>query len=388
MSQYFYSPVGDAILSRTPNTYGGHNVCAVDIPLNEGDPVYAMASGTVSYCADGVEVGDFNDNGGAGNYIQLQIPSSNWANGTTNQTLYIRYLHLKKGGVLVKIGQSVNKGDLIGYAGNTGNSDGVHLHVDLSTSTDGHTKIIIDRNNCSKFDELSQLSTIKNLESRQGTSNALNNYTYYIFGQKPIKISASAGGETLTKVGRIPDAYYTTVFSKEQVTSGSNYSYNEMIDFASGLCYREVGESTAGNDYTISGMGIYAKLIRSRWIASGKSLKWVFENSGFSGFNWQKLNQLGISSDLQNLIKNVVEYNLCQPNAFKILPQYLDIASSAPYYNYGYSKFGYSNTPEVETELANKILNQTIVSHISNGNSKKLLGCVGNTGFFANNNWI
>lgn len=391
MSQYFYSPIGDEIISHTPFTYSGHNVCAVDINVARGTPIYAMATGVVSYCTDGAEEGDPNINGGAGNYIQLQIPSSNWGNGTTGQTLYIRYLHLQKDGVKVEINQTVHKGELIGYSGNTGDSTGPHLHIDLSTDSSwGNVKIVINENNCSKFNELSQLSSIKTLEKQQGTSNALNNYTYYIFGQKPIKITTNiSGGETLTKTGRVPDAYYTTIFSKEQVTAGTNYIYNEMIDYASGLCYREMGESTAGADYTINGISIYAKLIRARWIESGKTLKWVFENSGFSGFNWQKLSQLNVNSNLQESIKGAVEANLCQPGAFKILSQYLDIVNGAPYFNYGYSGEGYPiNTPDIEEELTNKILNKTIISHLTLGNSKKLLGCVGNTALFANNNWL
>lgn len=41
------------------------------------------------------------------------------------------YLHLKKNGVEVKIGQNVKSGQLIGYSGNTGWSTGPHLHLNM-----------------------------------------------------------------------------------------------------------------------------------------------------------------------------------------------------------------------------------------------------------------
>lgn len=43
-----------------------------------------------------------------------------------------RYMHMLKGSVKVKAGDSVKKGQVIGYMGNTGNSKGRHLHFDIS----------------------------------------------------------------------------------------------------------------------------------------------------------------------------------------------------------------------------------------------------------------
>ncbi|MGB8169537.1 MAG: M23 family metallopeptidase [Chthoniobacteraceae bacterium] len=38
------------------------------------------------------------------------------------------YLHLQKNGVLVKVGDEVQAGDLVARSGNTGCSTGPHLH--------------------------------------------------------------------------------------------------------------------------------------------------------------------------------------------------------------------------------------------------------------------
>ena len=57
-----------------------------------------------------------------------------------------RYWHLKTDGILVKIGQEVESGDLIGLADNTGKySTGSHLHRDLkqcSYQTNGKMEVI------------------------------------------------------------------------------------------------------------------------------------------------------------------------------------------------------------------------------------------------------
>lgn len=50
----------------------------------------------------------------------------------------MQYLHLKKFGVKVKVGQKVKKGQHIGFSGNTGWSTGPHLHLEL---------YLIDRDN-------------------------------------------------------------------------------------------------------------------------------------------------------------------------------------------------------------------------------------------------
>lgn len=50
---------------------------------------------------------------------------------------YSRYLHMAKGTFKVKKNQLVKKGDLLGYMGNTGNSQGLHLHLAIFSKVNG-----------------------------------------------------------------------------------------------------------------------------------------------------------------------------------------------------------------------------------------------------------
>lgn len=43
----------------------------------------------------------------------------------------MEYLHLRKNGSRVKVGQQVEKGQHIGFSGNVGWSSGPHLHISL-----------------------------------------------------------------------------------------------------------------------------------------------------------------------------------------------------------------------------------------------------------------
>jgi len=85
----------------------------VDISNPKGGPIYAAAAGTV-ILADGSGY-----NGGYGQYIKIKHP-----NGVV--TLYA---HLSK--ILVKNGQEVSQGAVIGMMGNTGRSTGTHLHFEV-----------------------------------------------------------------------------------------------------------------------------------------------------------------------------------------------------------------------------------------------------------------
>ena len=85
-----------------------HN--GVDLAAAHGTPVYATADGLV---------GKAQYWGSYGNYVQIE-------HGGELQT---RYAHLSS--YAVSAGDTVRKGDLIGYIGSTGRSTGPHLHYEV-----------------------------------------------------------------------------------------------------------------------------------------------------------------------------------------------------------------------------------------------------------------
>ncbi len=84
----------------------------LDIDANIGDPIMATGAGTIVIAGD---------QSGWGYGIQIEID-----HGFGYRT---KYAHLSR--TAVKVGQRVKRGEIIGYAGNTGYSKGPHLHYEV-----------------------------------------------------------------------------------------------------------------------------------------------------------------------------------------------------------------------------------------------------------------
>jgi hypothetical protein len=87
-----------------------------------GKPIYAPCDGRIVASIDTVHdnnPGDMNPAQLTGNTLLIQ----------TRRKEYILLAHFKQYGVLVKTGQKIKKGQLIGYCGNSGNSSEPHLHM-------------------------------------------------------------------------------------------------------------------------------------------------------------------------------------------------------------------------------------------------------------------
>ena len=100
-------------------THSGNNEYAVDFDMPEGTAVRAAREGVVEVMADQFDQGGVDPNlRDRVNFIFVRHPD-----GT-----YGEYVHLRKGGVAVKLGDRVRAGDLLGYSGFTGYAQGPHLH--------------------------------------------------------------------------------------------------------------------------------------------------------------------------------------------------------------------------------------------------------------------
>ncbi len=99
---------------------GGHrDTFAYDFSHAMGDPVTVSRPGMVIIVNDNFSDDDHVE--GHENNVFVEH-----ADGTV-----VRYTHLMEGSAMVMVGQQVVEGDIVGLAGNSGNSAGPHLHFQL-----------------------------------------------------------------------------------------------------------------------------------------------------------------------------------------------------------------------------------------------------------------
>ena len=97
--------------------------------FNYGQPVLAVGAGTVVDAVDGLPDQTPNHNTpiplaeAGGNEVILRLDTG----------IYVGYGHFKPGSLRVKPGQHVRPGEVLGEIGNSGNSTGPHLHLQLMT---------------------------------------------------------------------------------------------------------------------------------------------------------------------------------------------------------------------------------------------------------------
>ena len=115
-------------------SHTGANQYAIDWQMPVGTPVRAARSGIVVRAKDDSNTGgpsmDFDQ---YNNYILIRHEDGTLAH----------YCHLQKGGVVVKVGQTIAAGQVIAHSGNTGFSSGPHLHFSVFKTKDGRTRVTI-----------------------------------------------------------------------------------------------------------------------------------------------------------------------------------------------------------------------------------------------------
>jgi murein DD-endopeptidase MepM/ murein hydrolase activator NlpD len=119
-------PVSQGFHGKYSHT--GGDCYSIDFKMPEGTPVHAAREGVV------VGIKNDSERGGSdrkyewdANYVLIRH-----SDGTLGH-----YVHLKKDGCRVQVGQNVKAGEWIGLSGNTGHSTGPHLHFSVFKAQSG-----------------------------------------------------------------------------------------------------------------------------------------------------------------------------------------------------------------------------------------------------------
>lgn len=116
---------------NNPYSHTGNQKYALDIVDPKGKRFYVLAA--ADGVVDNVQIKDYNAKIN-GQYRSGQVREVFLKHtDATGATYYTVYLHLND--IYVKKGETVTQGRILGLSGNTGISDGIHLHFQLSTGS-------------------------------------------------------------------------------------------------------------------------------------------------------------------------------------------------------------------------------------------------------------
>jgi len=111
----------DPVTGEANKKHNGLDIDGVENSTN----IIAVKSGTVVSIIDdnggNCVVGNKSCGGGFGNFVILQHTDGN----------YTVYAHMAQGSIVVKSGDTVDQGQVLGKVGNTGKSTGAHLHFEV-----------------------------------------------------------------------------------------------------------------------------------------------------------------------------------------------------------------------------------------------------------------
>jgi murein DD-endopeptidase MepM/ murein hydrolase activator NlpD len=108
-----------------------------------GEPVLAVAEARVAALVDGIPDNTPGEGSRAvpmrvatvlGNYVLLDLGP-----GRAGPRRFALYGHLQRGTLRVRVGDVVSRGQILGAVGNSGNSDGPHLHFHVTEAADAAT---------------------------------------------------------------------------------------------------------------------------------------------------------------------------------------------------------------------------------------------------------
>lgn len=113
----------DLVRVKNGSTYEGTNLTNENY-FAFGTDVVAPLGGKVVKVVDGIKdnvPGEMNEQHPAGNYVVIEHPNKE----------YSMMAHFKKGSIIVKKGEFVKEGQLLGQCGNSGNSSEAHIHFQV-----------------------------------------------------------------------------------------------------------------------------------------------------------------------------------------------------------------------------------------------------------------
>jgi murein DD-endopeptidase MepM/ murein hydrolase activator NlpD len=104
------------------------NELSLDFKMKKGSKICAAREGVVTATKEDSDVGGLKDEYyNEGNHIIIEHSDGSIA----------MYWHLQKDGVMVNVGDTIKKGQLIGYSGNTGYTAFPHLHFQVQNKMGG-----------------------------------------------------------------------------------------------------------------------------------------------------------------------------------------------------------------------------------------------------------
>ncbi|NOY09802.1 MAG: M23 family metallopeptidase [Spirochaetes bacterium] len=114
--------------------FSHRGIFALDFAMDIGTPVTAARDGITALV---------KNNSGKGGPDPAYRNDANYVLIYHNDGSFGNYMHFRKNGIVVKVGDTVKAGQILGYSGNTGYSSGPHIHFDVSIPTyDGSRRTI------------------------------------------------------------------------------------------------------------------------------------------------------------------------------------------------------------------------------------------------------
>lgn len=148
-----------------------------------------------------------------------------------SDNVYSLYYHLKNESIVVRKGDMVKKGDILGIIGATGKATGIHLHFQID-----------DGNINNAIDPYDYIFGDKNIEILYQDNNDTNNSLYYTLDDMYIKHGPSTKYATkLTKDMSLDgkkNAKYSDPYSYAVYKKGTKFTVKEMYEGSEGIWAR------------------------------------------------------------------------------------------------------------------------------------------------------